>query len=152
MCAARQKISLCSYACKKWSSNYDADCQENIGNNDPEKTILSVVNDFQIEHLNLVKENITALNNHDEDTSLYISKEDDSLHSIGESSGYESFKYHQGSSEEDHIVNEEENKLFSEESFWKCSKSSFTDLPAKIQSDVNDNSLDKIKEVDIGTY
>lgn len=143
LCEARRKIQLCKSGCKQWSSKYDghANGLSKIPN---DKIILSVVKDFQLEHSNLIKDSsnpFTVENYNDEGlsepmsnnnlhTSPHVvytsSKEEDSLQSIGESSGYDSFKYksedHHGTPDEEHGTSEDD-KEFTEDSFWRQAES-----------------------------
>lgn len=95
-----------------------------------------------MEHSNLIKEG-NADSPNDAANCIYTNKEHDSLQSIGESSGYESFKY---KSEDTNCSPETDesfadNSEFSENSFWKNSvdslpKISHTTVPASTPKNI----------------
>jgi len=102
------------------------------------------VKDFQLEHLNLVK--ISSVVSDSEETNIYNNnKEEDSLPSIGESSGYESFKYrgddHRSTPENDTTISEDEPKSFTEVSFWKSMDSLSTNTNKPIRIEENNERL-----------
>ncbi|XP_077285417.1 FHIP family protein GJ17503-like isoform X2 [Arctopsyche grandis] len=127
LCEARRKILSCKKSCSKWSSTYDGFCDSSSSISPKpadSNTIIEVVKKFQLEHSNLVKETSDGSGELSND-NIYtqMNKEEDSLHSIGESSGYESFKY-KGDDSHSSPDNEEstaENGEFAENSFWKIS-------------------------------
>lgn len=74
---ARHKISICQRSCQKWSSTYKLENQTT--NKRSEKT------------MELIRSFLNEFSNENGDNEK--SKQLDSLQSLGESSGYESFKY-----------------------------------------------------------
>ncbi len=74
---ARHKISICQRSCQKWSSTYKL--ENHTTNKRTEKT------------MELIRSFLNEFTNENGDSEK--SKQMDSLQSLGESSGYESFKY-----------------------------------------------------------
>lgn len=111
LCDARRKLKACALACSQWSCQYDGTSAPNL---------LDIVNDFRHEHANLFRSGDPVPNGYSSGKDL------DSLPSIGESSGYESFKYSRtdGESPVEEGYCEDEMSEFAEESFWKVSTTS----------------------------
>lgn len=88
---ARQKITQCQSACTRWSSGYRLQSNHNSTN-----ASLSASGGKRSEKtLELIKNFLSEFtpSSHDEADTNEKSKQLDSLQSLGESSGYESFKY-----------------------------------------------------------
>lgn len=83
---ARHKITQCKQACTQWTSSYRL---QNQGTNKRNEKTLELIRDF----LNEFSTDNGIVGGVNEKSSLSTSKQPDSLQSLGESSGYESFKY-----------------------------------------------------------